>query len=129
MKAKIFVILVLLCLTATCSCGQEGGAWDCGDCRVVYNSYYKKLGVYGKRGVYAMADYASADECPWKDIKDQVEIIHIDDETVTYVGSFAFSDCDKATEAVIGNGVTSIGNMAFGYCVGLKTVVIGSGVT
>ncbi len=50
--------------------------------------------------------------------------------SVTTIGSRAFTGCTSATKIIIGSGVTTIGDMAFGYPgSNMKTIVIGSNVT
>lgn len=49
--------------------------------------------------------------------------------TVTTIGDWAFSDCDKITSVTIPEGVTTIGNSAFDHCYELQTVTIPSTVT
>jgi hypothetical protein len=50
-------------------------------------------------------------------------------DSVTSIGSSAFTYCSGLTSVTIGNSVTSIGNEAFAYCSGLTSVTIGNGVT
>ena len=50
-------------------------------------------------------------------------------DSVTTIGSSAFSSCDSLTSIVIPDGVTSIGDGAFQYCSGLTSVTIGDSVT
>ena len=45
-------------------------------------------------------------------------------DTVTKIGSYAFSDCQQLTALEIGNGVTSIGECAFNECSGLTGVLV-----
>ena len=47
--------------------------------------------------------------------------------TVTYIGSGAFSYCSGLSSITIPNSVTYIGSGAFSYCSGLSSVKIGSG--
>ena len=49
--------------------------------------------------------------------------------SVTSIGSSAFYNCRGLTSVTIPNSVTSIGNTAFNNCRGLTSVTIGSGVT
>ena len=50
-------------------------------------------------------------------------------DTVTSIGSYAFSYCTGLTSVVIPDSVTSIGSNAFYSCDGLTSVTIGNGVT
>ena len=50
-------------------------------------------------------------------------------DSVTSIGSYAFSSCSSLTSVTIGSGVTSIGSYAFSSCSSLTSVTIGSGVT
>jgi len=49
--------------------------------------------------------------------------------SVTSIGSFAFSFCTALTSVTTGNGVTSIGQYAFWFCTALSSVAIGKSVT
>jgi hypothetical protein len=48
--------------------------------------------------------------------------------SVTNIGDYAFIQCDRLTNVVIGTNVTGIGNNAFQYCSSLTNVVIPDGV-
>ena len=50
-------------------------------------------------------------------------------DSVTRIGSYAFSGCSGLTSVTIPDSVTSIGWYAFGGCTGLTSVTIGNGVT
>ena len=50
-------------------------------------------------------------------------------DSVTSIGSWAFSDCTGLTSLTIGKGVTSIGDYAFYWCRGLTSVTIPDSVT
>lgn len=49
--------------------------------------------------------------------------------TVTHIGEAAFNECDALTSVVIPDGVTEIGPSAFNECDALEAVKIGTGVT
>ena len=50
-------------------------------------------------------------------------------ESVTVIGSYAFSDCDDLTSVTIPDSVTTIGSYAFAGCYGLWSVTIPDSVT
>ena len=50
-------------------------------------------------------------------------------ESVTGIGSNAFTGCKNLTDVIIPEGVTSIANAAFNYCSGLTGITIPEGVT
>jgi hypothetical protein len=49
--------------------------------------------------------------------------------SITNIGSRAFTYCTSLTSATIGDGVTSIGDQAFQYCTNLISITIPYGVT
>ena len=49
--------------------------------------------------------------------------------TITYIGDYAFYDCDALESVVIPNSVKSIGKGAFQSCNGLKSVTLPAGLT
>jgi len=49
--------------------------------------------------------------------------------SITSIGSYAFSSCDSLTSITIPNGVLTIGMMAFDNCSGLTSVIIPNSVT
>ena len=50
-------------------------------------------------------------------------------DNVTSIGWYAFSDCRGLTSVTIPDNVTNIGDGAFSYCSSMTTVTIGNGVT
>ena len=62
-------------------------------------------------GMGAMADYASADEQPWKDFRSSITSVVVEDG-VTSIGQYAFAGCTIASVS-IPQSVTFIGDYAF----------------
>ena len=50
-------------------------------------------------------------------------------DSVTYIGSFAFYNCNGLTDIILSDNITHIGNYVFAKCEELKNVSIGNGVT
>ena len=50
-------------------------------------------------------------------------------DSVTYIGSFAFYNCNGLTDIILSDNITYIGNCVFAGCEELKNVSIGNGVT
>ena len=50
-------------------------------------------------------------------------------DSVTYIGSFAFDNCNGLTDIILSDNITHIGNYVFAKCEELKNVSIGNGVT
>ena len=50
-------------------------------------------------------------------------------DSVTKIGSYAFSNCISLTSITIPNGVTSIGEGAFAHCISLTSMTIPTSVT
>ena len=84
------------------------------------NEHYKSIdgNLYTKDGC-TLIQYAI----------DKKETSFIIPNSVTIIGSFAFSGCSKLTSIVIPDSVTSIGIEAFQCCTSLTSVVIGNSVT
>ena len=49
-------------------------------------------------------------------------------DSITSIGTSAFTNCNKATSLKVGSGVTSIGNYAFNGCVNLSSITFTSSV-
>ena len=79
-------------------------------------------------GTGAMKDYSYLSEAPWYNYRSEIKTVVIGD-SVTSIGSDAFSDCDALTSVTIGNGVTSIGFQAFSICNALTEITIPDSVT
>ena len=75
-------------------------------------------------GSGSMEDFHSSyDPAPWYAYKKDIRTVIIGD-SVTYIGKYAFYDCDGLATITIPNSVTSIGGYAFADCDGLKQVTL-----
>lgn len=77
-----------------------------------------RLTIYNEN---MMMDYARAEDTPWYGSRDEITYI-LTQYGVKKISSYAFAECDKATEVRIGDVVTEIGNSAFAGCVTLKRI-------
>ena len=71
--------------------------------------------------------YRSSDYAPFRNQSNLTLVTF--GNSVTSIGSYAFSGCSRLTEITIGNSVTSIGSYAFSGCSGLTEITIGNSVT
>lgn len=68
-----------------------------------------------------MADYTSASATPWYSNRSSIKSIVVDD-SVVYIGNYAFAGLTSVTEASIGLEVEGIGILAFSGCSKLATL-------
>lgn len=68
-----------------------------------------------------MADYTSSSTAPWYSNRSSIKRIVVDD-SVVYIGNYAFYGLTSATQASIGAEVTGIGSLAFSGCTKLATL-------
>lgn len=68
-----------------------------------------------------MADYTTGSQAPWYSNNSSIKNIVVDD-SVTYIGNYAFADLTYVTKVHIGAKVESIGSLAFKGCSKLATV-------
>jgi len=80
------------------------------------------------RGEGAMQDYLASNFMPWRDWKDLIKHVVID-EGVTRVGRYTFCDHSEITSVSISGTVETIGGLAFGYCEKLASIDIPPSVT
>ncbi len=83
-------------------------------------------GVLNINGWGEMANYASADEQPWKDYRSVITSVIIED-AVKSIGDYAFGDCTGLTSITIPASVTSIGDNAFDGCTYLTSITLNGG--
>ena len=84
--------------------------------------------------LYALAKATNSSDAPRQDgvlaaLIDRSLTNIVIPNSVTSIGSYAFSQCKSLTNIVIPNSVTSIGPSAFTYCYGLTAVNIPNSVT
>ena len=82
------------------------------------------LTLSGKGATY---DYASADDVPWKNLRDSITSVEID-KNITYLGDRLFEYCSKIKNVNIPNKVSGIGESVFFECRSLTKVEIPSSV-
>ena len=85
-------------------------------------------GVLTVSGKCDMPDYSDNNPAPWKDDKDSITKVVIEDG-ITNIGSRAFDSCENLAEVIIPDSVTVIGEYAFNNCVNLKSITIPVSVT
>lgn len=95
-------------------------------------TWYYQDNVLVIKGTREMADYDSSDDlarqtiAPWRsyndgEIEDSISWV-VMDEGITYIGDYAFYNCDNLTKVIIPSTVTDIGN-AFKALDNLQTLV------
>ena len=95
-------------------CGKDGGEdmmWD-----IFWNDEAQcvMLNIYGD-GLMEEWDFLNGNWAPWKDFRNYIKYIQID-EGVTSIGGSAFVGCDKVRTFVIPSTVTNIGADALYGC-------------
>ncbi len=87
-------------------------------------------GVLKLIGEGEMYDYSHTEKvyAPWYEYRTTIKSIEIG-EGITYLGSYAFYDCKKATAVSIPETVTDAGKSLFENCTALKDVVLPDSLT
>ena len=125
----IAAVLLISALPLTAFAEETGenavgsGSGTTGDCTWELNEY----GTLTIRGNGAMADYASASDCPWASFRDDVKYIVVDNG-VTRVGSYAFDGMKNAKSVYLSDTLLTVGKGAL-RSTGIKSVGIPEGVT
>ena len=101
------------------------GACGTTNSNVVYRLVDSTLTILGEG---EMANYTSSSSVPWYDSRDQISSVVVLD-SVTSIGSYAFSYCKSLTSITIPDSVTSIGSYAFENCTSLTSITIPDSVT
>lgn len=130
MKKRIFLYILTLCLMLTAvptafateteeptepteilrqpnECG-EGITWSFAD------------GVLTISGDGAMDDFEDG-AAPWQVHRDEIEEVLIEGK-LTYIGAYAFKDCDNLLAVSFGDALYEIGKEAFSSCDGLTSI-------
>ena len=95
---------------------------QCGD--NLYWSYDKSNQSISITGSGDMYKYTSERQPCWVHFKEEIKMVTTSN-SVTSIGSYAFSDCSALTSITIPNSVTTIGQYAFANCEKLGTLVLG----
>ena len=72
-------------------------------------------GVLVISGKGEMADYEERSDCPWYDVRDDIERVELP-EGLESIGDKAFARCKRLSSVLIPESVTSIGDGAFEGC-------------
>ena len=96
-----------------------------GDCTWTYEASTQTLTISGNG---EMGHYEWSEECPWRDFRESIKEIVIEDG-VTSIGYWAFYYCTSLTSVTIPDSVTIIEWGAFFYCTSLTSVTIPNSVT
>lgn len=120
MKRLVYIIFVLTCCLISAQAQTSG---SCGD-NLTWQFADSTLTITGTGAMY---DYSSS-SVPWYNERSSIKNLSLP-EGLTYIGGYAFYDCDGLTQVTIPNSVTSIDSYAFRDCSYLASVVIGTSVT
>ena len=125
MKKKMFTLWMtglFLLLTTLGAAAQNSGTT--GPLNWNYDAGTKTLTISGEG---TMPDFANADAQPWKNVRNEIEKVVIE-EGVKSVGAYAFRNCAELTSVTLPAGVQTIGEAAFNDCAALTSVTLPEGV-
>ena len=125
MKEKLLLTFALLLTAATGAWAD--GSWTSGGCDVTLVGGTLTVSK-SSSGDGAMENYASSNDQPWKNSRNDITSVVIGDG-VTSIGNYAFRECVYLTSVTIGSNVGSIGQDAFNACQSLASVSIPASVT
>jgi len=112
---------------STCvNCGKVLYSGNCGE-NLTW-TLDTETGVFDITGSGAMTNWTSSTDVPWYSYRTNIRTVNVGN-SVTSIGSYAFSNCDSLTSVTIGNSVTSIGDNAFSWCDSLTSITIPDSVT
>ena len=89
---------------------------QCGD-DLYWNYENNELNITGLGDMY---DFSNA-TIPWLLFRDSIHVVRIAD-SATYIGEYAFANCQNLGKLFIGEGVERIAEKAFGYCRNLHII-------
>ena len=97
---------------------EQFDATACGD-----NLHWSYDAASGKLTITGYGDmwYFGQGEAPWYDVASDIKSVSLPDG-LTFIGDFAFYECNGLTSVVIPEGVERIGDCAFLWCDGLERV-------
>ncbi|MBQ4560933.1 MAG: leucine-rich repeat domain-containing protein [Clostridia bacterium] len=122
MKRILSVSLILFMLIPTMlifNLSASAASGSCGE-DLTWSFSDTTLTISGKGAMY---DYSDRENVPWYDIKDDIELVIIENG-VTSIGSYSFFLYSFLTSVDIPDSVTSIGFCAFTGCERLKNITI-----
>ena len=121
MKQKFIICVIALFVSMSLSAQTSG---TCG----ANVTWTLTNGVLTISGSGDMTSYASAKRVPWYSSRTSISAVVVSD-SVTSIGSYAFSGCTGLTSISINGSVTRIGNFVFQSCSGLTTLILPNSVT
>lgn len=115
---KIVVLVGLLVLLLNIGASAKEYSGTCGSTNWVFDDVSGELTLSGSGGV---PDNVTATYYPWHEYRKSIKSVVIEN-SVTSIGSLAFSNCSNLTDVSMGDNVYSIGSSAFSYCSSLKKI-------
>ena len=108
-------VIISSAVTVSAATGTTGGCtWTLSNNTLIITA------TTGATNTGVMADYANG-AAPWYSSRASITSVVID-ESVTYIGNYAFANLAKVVSVIIPSKITGIGNCAFLGCSSLETV-------
>ncbi len=120
----LIIVMAIICLAMSTTVSALAETGQCGE--DVYWNYNSETGQLVISGTGPMRDDYVWSTSPFSETDIKTVIVQ---EGVTYIGDYAFFDCDSLTSVEIPDSVTSIGDYAFSYCTSLTSIEIPASVT
>lgn len=112
-------VIVLGVLDVSADISKAITTIDSGTCGSDLTWQLNSSGVLSISGSGKMSDYSEDSTAPWYSNRSTIKSISISN-TLTHIGSYAFSDCTELTNISVSSQVTSIGRYAFRNCTNLS---------